>query len=82
MCFRPASVTMDLTCPQCGAKNPPTATACVQCKATAEELAAGTPAMPALPGAPGAPPPPGASGMPKPPGAPGVPKAPQGPNKP
>jgi hypothetical protein len=85
MCFRPAAIGVDITCPKCGAKNPPTATKCSSCGASEEELRAamaGAPGMPAPPGAPGMPPPPGAPGMPKPPGAPGMPKAPGMPGAP
>ncbi|MDR2197518.1 MAG: zinc-ribbon domain-containing protein [Coriobacteriales bacterium] len=88
MCFRPAAITTEITCPKCGHKNPPTATVCENCGATAEEIMASmgsAPGMPAPPGAPGMPAPPGAPGVPRPPGAPGapgVPKAPPAPPKP
>ena len=55
MCFRPAAIEMDKTCPACGAKNGPADTACKECGAS-------LPSAPAMPGAPGAP---AAPGVPK-----------------
>jgi hypothetical protein len=87
MCFRPASISADIECPKCGAKNPITATQCSSCGATEEEIRAamgpgGAPGAPPLPGAPGAPGAPGRPGIPKPPGAPGASKAPGAPKAP
>ena len=83
MCFRPAAVEIDKTCPECGEKNPPDA---VSCKACGAELPAGAPlpgvpAAPGAPGAPGAPAAPGAPGVPSAPAAPGVPGAPKAPGE-
>ncbi|MCI2242470.1 hypothetical protein [Adlercreutzia faecimuris] len=77
MCFRPAAVEIDKTCPACGAKNGAAETKCKECGA---DLPAG-PAMPGAPGAPGAPAAPGAPGAPKAPGAPGAPAAPKAPGQ-
>ncbi len=72
MCFRPAEVSNDKKCPQCGTSNDMTASVCKECGADLPTA----PSMPSVPGAPGAPAAPGAPGMPIAPGAPGVPKAP------
>ena len=48
MCFRPAAVEIDKTCPKCGAKAQMSDKVCPECGA---ELPEG----PAMPGAPGAP---------------------------
>lgn len=69
MCFRPAAVEIDKTCPKCGAKAGASEKVCPKCGAT---LPAG-PAMPGVPGVPGAP------GAPKAPGVPGAPAAPKAP---
>ncbi len=78
MCFRPAAIEMDKTCPQCGAKCGATSTTCPQCGA---ELPA-APAMPGIPGAPGAPGMPAAPGAPGAPSRPGAPAAPGAPSTP
>ena len=73
MCFRPAAVSMDKTCPQCGATCPAADATCSECGAG--ELPASALPVPNVgaPGAPGAPGVPSAPGSPK---APGAPKAP------
>lgn len=71
MCFRPAAVELKKTCPECGAENDSTATACSECGASLPDSPFG-----AAPGAPGAPGAPKAPGVPGAPAAPGVPKAP------
>lgn len=78
MCFRPAAVSTDKTCPQCGRKCAPEDTVCPDCNAELPESAlplpnVGAPGAPAAPGVPGAPAAPGAPGAPA---APGAPKAP------
>lgn len=72
MCFRPAAVEIDRTCPKCGAKAGPSETACLQCGADLPSSSA-IPGVPGVHGAPGAPGVPAAPGAP---GAPGMPKAP------
>lgn len=66
MCFRPAEISMEKNCPQCGAKNDFNNDVCDQCGATlpsAPKIPGGTPGAPAAPGAPKPP----APGAPKPP---------------
>ena len=71
MCFRPAAVEIERSCPECGGKCPADATACPACGAELPEASpyavpgAGAPAAPGAPGAPAAP------GMPPAPKAPG-----------
>ena len=77
MCFRPAAIEVDKTCPKCGAKNGPMDTTCKECGA---DLPSG-PSAPGAPGAPGAPKAPGAPGAPAAPGAPGAPAAPKAPGQ-
>ena len=57
MCFRPAAVSMDKTCPQCGAELP------------ASALPAPNVGAPGAPGVPSAPGSPKAPGAPKAPGS-------------
>ncbi|WP_158539731.1 hypothetical protein [Gordonibacter sp. 28C] len=71
MCFRPATVAPDKTCPACGEMCKPELDACPKCGAELPKAS-----MPPMPGAPGAA---GAPGMPKAPGAPGAPKPPSSP---
>ena len=70
MCFRPAAVSTDKTCPSCKATCQPTETVCPQCGA---ELPASTLPIPNVgtPGAPGAPDTSMAPGIPQAPKAPG-----------
>ena len=75
MCFRPAAVEIEKTCPKCGAKAESSETVCPSCGA---DLPAG-PAMPGAPGVPGAPAAPGVPGAPGAPAAPGMPGAPKAP---
>ena len=69
MCFRPAAVDAERTCPHCGEKVGSADSVCASCGA---ELPKGSMA----PGAPGVP---GAPGIPAAPGAPKVPGAPPAP---
>ncbi|NBI31484.1 zinc ribbon domain-containing protein [Enterorhabdus sp. P55] len=71
MCFRPAAVDAERTCPHCGEKVGSADSVCASCGA---ELPKGSMA----PGAPGVP---GAPGIPAAPGAPKVPGAPKAPGK-
>lgn len=64
MCFRPAEISMEKTCPECGATNDFNNEVCDECGATLPSA----PPMGAAPGAPGAPAAPGAPGAPKAPG--------------
>ena len=75
MCFRPAAISMEKTCPECGATNDFSNEVCDQCGAT-------LPSAPPIAGMPGAPGVPGAPAAPSAPGAPGAPGAlvrPEGP---
>lgn len=78
MCFRPAAVTSDKTCPKCGTVNDPSAEMCSACGANLPI----TQTFPGAPGAPGAPEVPGASGNAGTPGAPVAPKSPAPPKVP
>ncbi len=69
MCFRPAEISMEKTCPECGAQNSMDKEECVKCGAKLPSA----PKMPGMPGAPGAP---GTPGAPSAPGAPAAPSAP------
>lgn len=83
MCFRPANLVLNKTCPECGAVSDATAMACPSC---GHDLSNVEPDMPDAnaPGMPGAAvvdpsdigKPPAAPGAPKPPAAPGAPKPP------
>ena len=73
MCFRPAAISMEKTCPECGAVNDFVNEECDQCGAK-------LPSAPPIGGAPGAPA--GAPGAPSAPGAPGAPSAPSAPGAP
>ena len=82
MCFRPAAIEAEKTCPACGAVSEPGLKTCAQCGAELPDAPAfflpgndNAPGRPKPPGAPGAP------GMPKAPGAPSMPKPPGAPNK-
>ena len=73
MCFRPAAVSLNKTCPECGFEADQFDTTCPQCGASLPAADA-----PGVPGAPGAP---GASAAPGAPAAPGRPAAPGAPSK-
>lgn len=75
MCFRPAAVSMSVTCPKCGAECALDAKSCSACGAD-------LPDAPSVPGAPGAPGAPSMPGMPAAPGAPAKPSAPGAPKAP
>jgi len=53
--LRLASLDTEITCPECGAKNPSTAKQCVSCGASEEELREAMAGVPMMPGAPGMP---------------------------
>ena len=76
MCFRPAEVSLDQTCPKCGEVNDMFATECSSCGEPLAGIAGGAPEKSSMPGAPGAPVAPGAAMAPGIPAAPGVPTAP------
>ncbi|WP_367316808.1 zinc-ribbon domain-containing protein [Gordonibacter sp. RACS_AR49] len=78
MCFRPAAVTLDKTCPKCGETNDPSAQVCSACGANLPI----TQAFPGAPGASGAPGVPGAFGTAGKPGAPAAPNSPAPPKTP
>lgn len=71
MCFRPAAISMEKTCPECGATNDFVNEVCDQCgaKLPSAPPIGGTPGAAGAPGAPGAPAAPAAPGAPKPPQA-------------
>lgn len=75
MCFRPASPSQSIVCPNCGksvnAVSGLTPAKCPFCKESLEGVSLGDAPAPQAPGAPAAPAAPGAPGAPK---APGVPK--------
>lgn len=73
MCFRPAEVSLDQTCPKCGEVNDMFATECSSCGEPLAGIAGGAPGNSSIPGAPVAP---GAAMAPGIPAAPGVPTAP------
>ncbi|WP_423785166.1 zinc-ribbon domain-containing protein [Gordonibacter pamelaeae] len=78
MCFRPAAVTLDKTCPKCGETNDPSAEICSACGANLPI----TQAFPGASGASGAPEVPGAFGNAGKPGAPAAPNSPAPPKTP
>ena len=73
MCFRPATVTPDVKCPECGKMNPFGEEVCAACGAALPKDS--IPGMPAAPGMPGMPAAPGMPSAPAAPGMPGTPKA-------
>jgi DNA-directed RNA polymerase subunit RPC12/RpoP len=72
MCFRPPTVEAEKTCPECGEKALPSATACAKCGAElqADTLAPGTAPQTQMPSPTGKP------GLPNIPNAPSAPSAP------
>ena len=83
MCFRPAEVSLDQTCPKCGEVNDMFATECASCGEPLAGIAGGgVPGSPSMPGAPGVPSMPSAPGIPGAPGVPGAPTAPGVPSAP
>ena len=74
MCFRPGTLSIDKTCPQCGAKVELLDTECPDC---GEKLPVGMGDGPGAPAAPGAPLAPGAPVAPDAPVAPAAPAAPK-----
>lgn len=51
MCFRPAAVGSDVTCPECGANCGMFDSVCPECGADLPSNGGGAPGMPGMPGA-------------------------------